>query len=144
MHCDANFKISGWDEKIFSEASPSDQGHGGKLTKASVKKTYAGDLEGEGVLEYLMSYKDDGSAEFVGYERVTGKVNGALGTFVFRHSGTYANGRMVQTSVIVEGSGTDGLASISGSTEIIAGHDKDYPFMLEYEMTKAEVPMRGL
>lgn len=143
MRCNASYKIAGWDEKTFSEPDASGAGHAGKLTKASVRKTYSGDLEGEGVLEYLMSYMDDGSAEYVGYERVTGKLNGASGTLVFRHTGTYANDRMVQTTDVVEGSGTGGWVGISGRTELMAGHDKDYPFTLEYEMAMAEAPIRG-
>jgi hypothetical protein len=143
MRCEAKYKIAGWDERTFSEADASGPGHAGKLSKAAVRKTYTGDLEGEGFLEYLMCYKDDGSAEYVGYERVTGKLEGLPGSFVFRHSGTYAEDRMMQTSVIVEGSGTGSLMGISGRTEIIAGHDKDYPFTLEYEMAMAEVPIWG-
>ena len=143
MHCDAKFKIAGWDEKSFSDPVSPGPGHSGKLTKASVKKTYIGDVEGEGILEYLMAYKDDGSAEFVGYERVTGKVDGVPGSFVFRHSGTYADDRMVQTTVVVEGSGTGELIGISGRSEIMAGHDKDYPFILEYDLAMAEVPIWG-
>lgn len=143
MRCDAKFKIAGWEERAFSEPDASGPGHAGRLTKASVKKTYSGDLEGEGTLEYLMCYKDDGSAEYMGYERVTGRLDGVPGSFVFRHSGTYAEDRMMQTSVIVEGSGTGELIGISGRTEIIAGHDRDYPFMLEYEMSMAEVPIWG-
>lgn len=143
MRCEAKYKIAGWDEKTFSEPGSPGPGHAGKLTKASVRKTYTGDVEGEGVLEYLLSYKDDGSAEYMGYERVTGKVDGVPGSFVFRHNGTYAEDRMMQTSVIVEGSGTGELIGLSGRTEIIAGHDKDYPFTLEYEMAMAEVPIWG-
>jgi hypothetical protein len=143
MRCEASFKIAGWDEKTFSEPGHPGPGHAGKLTKASVKKAYSGDLEGEGILEYLLSYKDDGSAEYMGYERVTGKLDGVQGSFVFRHQGTYSNDRMVQTSSIVEGSGTGGLIGISGKTEILAGHDRDYPFTLEYEMAMAEVPIWG-
>ncbi len=137
MRCKASYKIAGWDEKTFSEPDASGPGHAGKLTKASVKKTYSGDLEGEGVLEYLMSYKGDGSAEYVGYERVTGKLKGAPGTLVFRHTGTYANDRMAQATVILEGSGTGEWIGISGKMELVAGHDKDYPFLLEYEMAQA-------
>ena len=143
MRCEANFNIAGWEEKTFSEPATTGLGHAGKLTKASVKKTYSGDLEGEGLLEYLLAYKDDGSAEYMGYERVIGKLDGVPGSFVFRHNGTYSEDRMMQTSVIVEGSGTGELIGLSGRTEIIAGHDKDYPFTLEYEMAMAEVPIWG-
>lgn len=144
MRCQSNFKMAGWEEKTFSEheidAGP---GHSGKLTKVSVKKTYTGELEGEGVLEYLMAYQTDGSAEYIGYERITGMLKGLPGSFVFRHSGTYSHDQMVQTSVIVDGSGTGELIGITGRAEILAGHQKEYPFTLEYGMAMAEVPIWG-
>jgi hypothetical protein len=37
-----------------------------------VTKSFSGDIEGEGTLEYLMAYREDGSASFVGLERVEG------------------------------------------------------------------------
>ena len=141
MRSEAKFKIAGWEEKPFAEDA---SGESGKLTRASVRKTYSGGLSGEGVVEYVMAYGPDGSAEYVGYERVTGRLEGMSGSFVWRHTGTYAQDRMVQTSTIVEGSGTGELAGISGRAEILAGHQKDYPFTLEYEMALAELQKNGV
>lgn len=138
MRCESKFKIAGWDEKPFSES-----GDGGKLTRAKVKRTYEGDLQGEGLAQYVMAYHPDGSAEFTGYERVTGTLEELSGSFVWRHSGTYSGDRMTHVSSIVEGSGTGDLTGISGRTEIRAGHEKTYPFTLEYEMSMAEVPIWG-
>jgi hypothetical protein len=140
MRSEAKFKIAGWEEKPFAEDA---SGESGKLTRASVRKTYSGGLSGEGVVEYVMAYGPGGSAEYVGYERVTGRLEGMSGSFVWRHTGTYAQDRMVQTSTIVEGSGTGELSGISGRAEILAGHQKDYPFTLEYEMALAEMPIWG-
>jgi hypothetical protein len=136
MRSESKFKIAGWDEKAFSEGE-------GKLTRASVRKTYAGDLTGEGVLEYLMAYQPDGAAEYLGYERVTGHLDGLAGSFVFRHSGTYSRDQMVQTSTIVEGSGTGELSGITGRTELVAGHEQEHPFTLEFEIALANVPIWG-
>ena len=67
----ARFAIKSWDEKPYSE------GHDlPKLTRAAVTKTFSGDIEGEGHVEYLMMYRSDGSATFVGLERVVGHVDG--------------------------------------------------------------------
>ena len=60
----ASFEIKGWDERPF------DEGLGvAKLTKASVAKEYAGDVEGSSATEWLMAYNPDESADFVGIER---------------------------------------------------------------------------
>src|ERR1017187_6859738 len=71
----ARFAIKSWDEKPYSD------GNGlPRLTRASVTKTFTGDIEGEGQVEYLMMYRSDGSATFVGHERVVGRVGGQAGT----------------------------------------------------------------
>ena len=57
------FAIKRWDEKPYSEGEGQP-----KLTRASVSKTYTGDLKGEGQVEYLMMYRSDGSASFVGLD----------------------------------------------------------------------------
>src|SRR6185436_488528 len=61
----ARFTIKSWDEKPYSEAKDLP-----KLTRAAVSKTFAGDISGDGHVEYLMMYRSDGSATFVGLERV--------------------------------------------------------------------------
>ena len=65
----ATFSIISWDEKPYSEIEGSP-----KLTRASVTKSYQGDIEGEGKVEYLMMYRSAGSASFMGLERVTGSI----------------------------------------------------------------------
>jgi hypothetical protein len=128
MEGQAEFKIEDWKEAPFSEVE-----QGGKLTRASVRKSYTGEIEGEGVLEYLMSYKPDGSAEFVGLERVSGRIGDHPGSFVLQHSGKFENGAMTQKSVVVAGSGTATLADLRGECSLSAGHQQAYPFVFEYE-----------
>ena len=60
----ARFAIKSWDEKPYSEGQDLP-----KMTRASVNKTFTGDVEGEGQVEYLMMYRADGSATFVGRTR---------------------------------------------------------------------------
>src|SRR5262245_31462918 len=66
----ARFAIKSWDEKPYNEGQDLP-----RLTRASVAKTFSGDLDGEGVVEYLMMYRSDGSATFVGLERVVGRID---------------------------------------------------------------------
>ena len=65
----SRFSITGWDEKPYSEGQDLP-----KLTRAAVTKTFTGDIAGEGHVEYLMMYASDGSATFVGLERIVGRV----------------------------------------------------------------------
>ena len=59
----ARFAIKSWDEKPYSEGKDLP-----RLTRATVTKTFTGDIEGEGQVEYLMMYGSDGSATFVGLD----------------------------------------------------------------------------
>lgn len=78
------FKITSWDEKPFAEVAG-----GGKLTRASVIKTYTGEIQGTGTLEYLMAYRLDGNADFFGYERFIGQIGERTGSFVLQHQGVF-------------------------------------------------------
>src|SRR5436309_160207 len=57
--------IQNWDEKPYKEFAD-----GKKLTKATVTATFSGDIEGDGLVEYLMSYPDPNSASYVGLQLV--------------------------------------------------------------------------
>ena len=74
MSAAARFAISSWDEKPYGEGQDLP-----KLTRASVTRTYTGDIAGEGRVEYLMMYRGDGSAAFVGLERIIGRLAGKTG-----------------------------------------------------------------
>lgn len=106
---EATFEIAGWEEHPFEEWD------GGKLTRASVKTTYAGDIEGESVLEYLMSYGPDGSVAYVGLERVTGTAGGKRIGLVLRHIGTFDGGAANSDLTVVGGSGDFAGATGAGS-----------------------------
>jgi hypothetical protein len=84
----ARFAIKTWDERPYGEGP--DQP---RLTRASVTKTYTGDIEGEGQVEYLMMYRSDGSATFVGLERVVGRMSGKIGSFVLQRTGIFESGQ---------------------------------------------------
>ncbi len=45
----ATFKIEGWDEQAYSEGDDR-----AKLTRATVKQAFSGDIEGEGAVEWLI------------------------------------------------------------------------------------------
>lgn len=125
----ARFAIKGWDEKPYSE------GQGlPKLTRATVSKTFSGDVEGEGQVEYLMMYRSDGSASFVGLERVEGRVNGKSGSFVLQRIGTFEGGQAKESYSVVAGSGTGELRTLRGEGTSAVGHGSEHPFTLTYEL----------
>lgn len=125
----ARFNIANWDEKPYSEAAGSP-----KLTRASVSKKFTGDLEGEGHVEYLMMYRSDGTATFVGLERITGRLGGKAGSFVLQRTGVFEGGQAKESYVVIPGSGTGDLAGLSGSGTSSVGHGNDLPFALQFEL----------
>ncbi|HZW87820.1 MAG TPA: DUF3224 domain-containing protein [Myxococcaceae bacterium] len=125
----ASFEIKSWDEKPYAEIEGAS-----RLTRASVAKVYKGDLEGAGTVEYLMVYGHDGSASFVGIERVIGRIGDRRGNFVFQHVGTFKDGVASSTWVVVPGSGAGDLQGLRGEVHSALGHAKEYPVELHYEL----------
>ena len=125
----ARFAIKAWDEKPYSEGENLP-----KLTRASVTKTYTGDIDGEGHVEYLMMYRPDGSASFVGLERVTGSIAGTAGSFVLQRTGVFEGGQAKESYSVIPGSATGELADLAGSGTSSVGHGMEHPFVLDYEL----------
>jgi hypothetical protein len=125
----ARFAIKSWDEKSYSEGQDLP-----KLTRASVRKTFTGDIEGEGQVEYLMMYRSDGSATFVGLERVVGRIDGKTGTFVLQRIGVFEGGQAKESYSIVSGSATGELQGLRGDGSSAVGHGTEHPFSLNYDL----------
>jgi hypothetical protein len=125
----ARFAIKSWDEKPYSEGE--DQP---RLTRASVTKTYTGDIDGESHVEYLMMYRSDGSAAFVGLERVVGRIGSKTGTFVLQRTGVFEGGQAKESYAVIPGSATGDLRGLRGDGSSAVGHGMEHPFTLSYEL----------
>ena len=128
-NANARFAIKSWDEKPYSEGPDLP-----KLTRATVTKTFTGDIEGEGQVEYTMMYRSDGSALFVGLERITGRLAGRSGSFVLQRNGVFEGGQAKESYSIVPGSATGELRGLSGDGSSAVGHGMEHPFTLNYEL----------
>jgi len=125
----ARFAIKSWDEKPYSEGKDLP-----RLSRAAVTKTLTGDIEGEGQTEYLMMYRSDGSAAFVGLERVTARIGGKSGTFVLQRTGVFENGEARESYTVVPGSATGELDGLRGEGNSFVGHGMEHPFALDYDL----------
>ena len=125
----ARFAIKSWDEKPYNEGQNEP-----KLTRASVTKTYTGDIEGNAQVEYLMMYRPDGSATFVGLERVVGRIGDKTGSFVLQRTGVFEGGQAKESYSIIGGSGTGDLQGLVGDGSSSVGHGMEHPFTLSYEL----------
>ena len=125
------FGIEEWDE------APTWEAHGRRITRARVVKRYEGALAGTGTMEYVMAYEDDGTACYVGLERVEGTLDGREGAFLMEDRGTFRDGVAASDFQIVEGSGTDELAGIEGTAIVDAVKADTQRMRLEYALPHA-------
>jgi hypothetical protein len=130
----SRFTLKSWDEKPYSEGPDVP-----KLTRATVTRTFTGDISGEGHVEYLMMYRGDGSATFVGLERIVGHLAGKTGSFVLQRSGVFENGMAKESYVVIPGSGTGELGDLRGEGTSAVGHGNEHPLTLNYELGQGDV-----
>ena len=77
-HASATFKVESWNEETTVEA----RAGAGKLRSARVEQSLSGEIEGAGLAQWLMCYRADETADFVGLQRIDGTVGGRRGSFV--------------------------------------------------------------
>jgi hypothetical protein len=129
MHLKGSFALKSWDEETYEE-DPS----GAKLTRAAVTQTFDGDITGEGATQWLMAYRSDGTARFVGLQRVSGAVGERNGTFVLETAGDF-DGKMARWQAsVVPGSGTGELVGLSGQGAFGAPHGPEATFELDLDI----------
>ena len=127
----ARFAIKSWDEKPYSEVEGQP-----KLSRATVKKTFTGDIEGESQVDYLMMYRSDKSAVFVGLERVVGRIGNKTGSFVLQRTGVFEDGQAKESYTVVPGSATGELQGLTGEGFTSVGHGMEHPCTLTYELAE--------
>lgn len=120
---ESKLKIESWDEKPYRELAD-----GSKFSRADVMLTGSDDGLTSATFESLLFYRADGTSSFVTLMRVTGTLDGRSGSFVLQGRGTYDGTTARVDSVVVDDSGTDGLAGLRGSAESVSTH-ADYPYM---------------
>ncbi len=122
------FEIKKWDEQAYHES-----GDGAKMTSAHVSYLYHGTIEGESIMEYLMSYRSDGTGVYVGLERIAGSIGGRAGSLVLQHTGTFTSDGVTGTYLVVPDSGTGDLLGLRGGGNLSISGAGPYPFALDYD-----------
>lgn len=98
----------------YEPAAYDEPAEGPALTRIHVEESFSGDITGDGVVEFLQAAGADGSASFVGIERVTGQIGGRQGTFLLQDAGTVAGSIVSGDWFVIPGSGTGQLAGLRG------------------------------
>jgi hypothetical protein len=98
-----------YDPKVFDEVPG-----GPSVTDIHVTETFSGDIDGDGVVHFVQAAGADGSASFVGIERVRGGIHGKKGTFLLQDRGTVVGKQVRGEWFVVPGSGTGELRGLRG------------------------------
>jgi uncharacterized protein DUF3224 len=100
--------------RTYEPSAYDEPAEGPTLTRIRVEESFSGDITGDGVVEFLQAAGTDGSASFVGIERVTGQLGGRRGTFLLQDAGTVAGNIVSGDWFVIPRSGTGALAGLRG------------------------------
>jgi hypothetical protein len=126
---EGSFEVTSWNEESYEELEG-----GGKLTRASVEQRFSGAIVGHGAVQWLMAYRSDGTAHFVGLQRVRGSVGARTGSFLLETSGEFDGVEAHGTWSVVPRSGTGELEGLRGTGAFRAPHGSKAAFELDYEI----------
>ncbi|MEO6654510.1 MAG: DUF3224 domain-containing protein [Pyrinomonadaceae bacterium] len=114
MQFTSTFEIKGWD--VATEGGVDELAD---IGRATIRKEFAGELEGTSVGYGLLLQTPEQTGGYVVVERVSAKAAGREGTFVIQHYGVRdTDGGGPWHGDIVPGSGTDGFAGVTGTFAI--------------------------
>lgn len=122
------FDLTRWDEEVYDEAE------GAKLLRVGNAKTLEGGIAGTSEAQLLQAFAQEGSAAYVGIERVSAEIDGRKGTFVLRHSAVgNASGGSAGVDVVPD-SGTGELRGLRGEMTISRTADGEHTYSFVYEL----------
>jgi hypothetical protein len=122
------FQVTGGHEDAY------DQTDGRRLTRADGTQIFSGDIEGDGAVHWLMVYRPDRTASFVGLQRISGTVAGRHGSFVLAADGDHDGSTSRIRWRVVEGSGSGELAGITGAGGMEAPGGPNGTYRLDYSL----------
>jgi Protein of unknown function (DUF3224) len=114
VHLEAPFTLDRW-EPVADE--PVEDGpESGRVLLA---KTYTGPDLVATATGHALTTHGPGGASYVAQERILGTLYGRAGTFVLEHSASMGAGYpTLQSACVVPGSGTGGLAGLTGTGKV--------------------------
>ncbi len=116
----------------YEPAAYESPAEGPVLNRIHVEESFSGDIDGDGVTEFLQAAHADGTASFVGIERVTGTVAGRAGTFLLQDAGIVTGSVVEGDWFVVPGSGTGALAGLRGEGGFRANLGENAQVYLDY------------
>jgi hypothetical protein len=127
IHARGKINVKTYEPTTYDQPS-----EGPALVRIHVSEDFSGDIDGEGVAEFLQAARSESEASFVGVERVTGSIGGKSGTFVFQDEGTLDGTTVSGTWFVVPGSGTGELRGLRGEGGFRAELGRGADITLDY------------
>jgi Protein of unknown function (DUF3224) len=104
------------------------------LGRMTIDKQFSGDLVASSKGQMITGMGTvKGSAAYSAIERVTGTLAGHSGSFVLQHTGIMSRGAQSLVITVVPDSGTDSLAGITGTMQIII-EGKQHSYVFDYTL----------
>jgi hypothetical protein len=127
-HATGRIAVKTYEPKVFDEMSG-----GPSLSDIHVTETFSGDIEGDGVVHFVQAAGPDGSASFVGIERVRGSIDGKKGSFLLQDRGTVVGKDVAGEWFVIPGSGTGDLRGLRGDGGFKAELGQHAAIWLDYD-----------
>ncbi len=117
QHVEGSFEVTSWSEEQADGLEGS-----AKVSTATIGQRFSGEIEADTLIDTVMTYHDDGTAEFVAYQRVVGRVGDKGGSFVLRGFGRYDGNEATTELEVVPDSARGGLSGLTGRGVAVAPH----------------------
>ncbi|MEW2415436.1 DUF3224 domain-containing protein [Streptomyces sp. NPDC046866] len=125
------FTFADWEEQPVGPA-----GSAPRLARSTVVNSFTGGIEAPSTsCAYTITYTGESVGTFTGVELLSGSVDGHTGSFALEQHGTFDAGGTRCTFEVVPGSGTGGLAGLSGSGGFEYRHgETSVPYVMTYAL----------
>jgi hypothetical protein len=128
-HVEGTFEVTSWSEDQVDGLEDTV-----KVTRATIGQRFSGGLEAETIADMVMTYRDDGTADFVGYQRVQGHIGERTGNFVLRSVGGYDGSEARSSLEVVSGSAQGELAGLAGTGASAAPLGSTGTFSFDFDL----------
>lgn len=129
MHVEGSFEVTSWTEEEASGLKGV-----AKVTRTRIGQRFAGGIEADTVADMVMTYGEDGTADFVGYQRVQGRLEDKAGSFVLQAVGTYDGHEARSHFEVVAGSARGDLRDLRGSGTGVAPPGSTGTFIFDLDL----------
>lgn len=127
IHASAKIEVHTYEPETYQDTEG-----GTNLVEIHVTEVFHGDIEGRGTVRFLQAARPDGTASFVGIERVSGSVGDRSGTFLLQDAGTVADSVVSGMWFVIPGSGTGDLSGLRGEGGFTANLGEAADITLDY------------